>query len=208
MGAALPAQYVPGSQTAHTGGELDVAGSVCTVPAAHAPLGKHVDWFGEPEYVPSTHAAHCRSAIAVPTSLTWLPGAQVVHGVQLGAFASTLNVPLAHVVHCRSAVALPAALIDCPGAQLVHGTHAVAELPSWSQVPAEQSSLGAAPPAQYVPASHALQTAGDVDVAAAICTVPAEHAVAGTHADWLSVDVNVPSAHAAHWRSAIVVPAP
>jgi len=49
FGAALPAQYVPASQTAHTGGELDVAGSISTVPAAHAPAGKQVDWFGAEE---------------------------------------------------------------------------------------------------------------------------------------------------------------
>ena len=69
-----------------------------------------------------------------------------------------------------------------------------------------QSSFGAVPPAQYVPASHALQTAGDVDVAAVICAVPAAQAVADTQLDWLFEDVNVPSAHGAHWRSETVVP--
>lgn len=69
-----------------------------------------------------------------------------------------------------------------------------------------QSAFGAAPPAQYVPGSHAPQIAGDVEVACEICTVPAAQSVADTQLDWLFEDVNVPSAHGAHWRSAIDVP--
>jgi hypothetical protein len=42
-----PAQYVPASHAAHVGGIVDVPGAVWTVPAAHAPIAVHIDWFGE-----------------------------------------------------------------------------------------------------------------------------------------------------------------
>ena len=57
-----------------------------------------------------------------------------------------------------------------------------------------------------MPGSQAPQTAGAVEVAGEICTVPAAQAVTGTQLDWLFEDVNVPSAHDAHWRSAMAVP--
>ena len=121
--------------------------------------------------------------------------------MQLAAFAVVLNVPLAHDVHVRSLVGVPPAPIDCPGEQLVHGMHAVAELPSWSHVPVAHAVFGASLPAQYVPASHGAQTAGENNVAGAVCTVPAAHTPAGRQLVSLGDDVYVPDAHAVHWRS-------
>ena len=105
LGVAAPAQYVPTSQAAHTGGEVGVPAAVCSVPAAHAPSGTQLDWFGEEEYVPCAQGVHWRSALALPGVLTKLPGAQVLQGVQLAALAVVLKLPLAHAAHVRSAVA-------------------------------------------------------------------------------------------------------
>jgi hypothetical protein len=46
FGAVFPAQYVPASHVAQTGGELEVAGAVCTVPALQVPAVVHCVWFG------------------------------------------------------------------------------------------------------------------------------------------------------------------
>jgi hypothetical protein len=108
FGVAAPAQYVPTSHGAHTGGEVGVAAAVCSVPAAQAPSGRHVDWFGDDEYVPAAQAAHWRSALTLPGVLTYLPGAQVLQGVQLASLVVVLKLPLAHPAHpahVRSAVA-------------------------------------------------------------------------------------------------------
>jgi hypothetical protein len=35
-----------------------VPAAVCTVPAAQAPCGVHIDWFALEEYVPLAHAVH------------------------------------------------------------------------------------------------------------------------------------------------------
>jgi hypothetical protein len=45
----LPAQYVPASQSAQTGGVVDVSETVCSVPAAQAPTGTQLAWFGDDE---------------------------------------------------------------------------------------------------------------------------------------------------------------
>jgi hypothetical protein len=58
FGEELPAQYVPASHGAQTGGELGVPGAVCSVPAAQAPCGTQLAWFGDDEYVPSAHGEH------------------------------------------------------------------------------------------------------------------------------------------------------
>lgn len=83
----------------------------------------------------------------------------------------------------------------------VHAEHAVAELPSWSQLPLLQACFGVAPPAQYVPLSQAAQVAADVGVAGAVCSVPAAQALADKQLDWFGDDEYVPSPHAVHTRS-------
>jgi hypothetical protein len=107
----------------------------------------------------------------------------------------------------RSVVTLPLAVSYWPGTQLVHAMHAVAEFPSSSQVPVAQDCLGAVPPAQYVPAGHDEQVAGEVAVPAVICSVPAWHTSAGKHCDRFGWGVNVPLAQTAHCRFALAVPA-
>lgn len=39
----------------HTAGVDGVAGVTCTVPAAHAPIATHEDWFTLDENVPAAH---------------------------------------------------------------------------------------------------------------------------------------------------------
>jgi len=148
FGVVPPAQYVPVSQAAQTGGDVGVAGVVCSVPAAQASADTQLDWFGDEEYVPAPHAVHARSLVELGVVLTYVPAAHVLHASQLAALASALKLPLAHAVHVRSVVALPSADTACPGAHAVHGTHAVAALPSLSQVPLAQPSFGATSPAQ------------------------------------------------------------
>jgi hypothetical protein len=58
------------------------------------------------------------------------------------------KLPEAHFEHIWSAVALPAVETYVPAPHWVHPTHAVAGLPSLSQVPAAQGTSGAVPPAQ------------------------------------------------------------
>ena len=113
----------------------------------------------------------------------------MLHAVQLAAFAVTLNVPLAHDVHVRSLVGAPPAPMDCPSEQVVHGMQAVAELPSWSHVPGAHAVFGASLPAQYVPASHGAQTAGENNVAGDVWTLPAAQTPAGRQLVSLGDDV-------------------
>ncbi|MBX3208453.1 MAG: hypothetical protein KF764_25635 [Labilithrix sp.] len=66
--------------------------------------------------------------------------------------------------------------------------------------------MGDVPPAQWVPASQAAHTDGDVAVPGTVCTVPAAHALDARHVDWFGEDVYVPSSHGAHCRSATALP--
>jgi len=184
FGEVPPAQYAPTSHASHTAAAVGVAGEVCTVPAGHASAGKQLVWFGDDVYVPPAHVAHWRSATAVPSALTWLPDSQILHGRQLAAFATTLKLPLAHDAHVRSEIAPPSLVTYCPALHAVHETHAVAALPSWSQVPLAHKIFGAALPAQYVPGSHGAHAGGAVSVAGVICAVPAAHSSAVTHVVW------------------------
>jgi hypothetical protein len=112
-------------------------------------------------------------------------------------------VPVAHGVQVRSVVPLPAADSYCPAPHVVCAAHAVAGSPSWSQVPGPQATVGAAPPAQYVPGLQGLHTAGVVAVAAAVSSVPAAHAPAARQLCRLAPEVYVPAAHTSQLRSAV-----
>jgi hypothetical protein len=116
---------------------------------------------------------------AVPAVLTYVPAAHVVHAEQLPAFVVVENVPLAHAVHVRFVVADPALVTYWPAVQVVRAWHTVAELPSWSHSLAPHAAFAVAPPAQYVPASHATHVGGVVAVPATVCSVPAAHAPCG-----------------------------
>ena len=70
LGVDPPAQYVPGSQAAHTAALRSVAGAVSTVPAEHAFCTRHSAWFGALVYVPEGHAAQERSDTDEPDALT------------------------------------------------------------------------------------------------------------------------------------------
>jgi hypothetical protein len=88
--AVPPAQYSPGSQSAHTGGAIMVAGAVCTVPGAHEPTGTHVVWLGPDVYVPLAHVPHARSFMVLPGTVTYSPATHVLYAVQAVAFVVSL----------------------------------------------------------------------------------------------------------------------
>ena len=94
-----------------------------------------------------------------------------------------LKLPLAHAAQVRSVVVVPSFVTWLPARQVVFTTQTVAGLPSLSQVPATHVVWGLVPPAQYWPATHGVQTAADVDVPAAVCTVPAGHVPWTRHCD-------------------------
>jgi hypothetical protein len=119
----------------------------------------------------------------VPVIATRVPGWHVVHCAHAAAFEIVLNAPSAQTSHAWSATALPFVATNSPATQVVHGTQAVALFPSSSQVPFAQVVFGASPPGQCVPGSQAAHSAGDVGVAAFVCTVPASHAPAGKQVD-------------------------
>jgi hypothetical protein len=70
--------------------------------------------------------------------------------------------------------------------QSVFATHAVDALPSLSQVPVAHGTLGAVPPAQYVPAVQFAQVGGLVAVAAAVCVVPAAQLPCAVQVVWFA----------------------
>jgi hypothetical protein len=96
-----------------------------------------------------------------------LPAAQVNQVVQLGWLLDVVKEPPAQAAQERSVVAEPAFTICVPAAHVVWATQMVAGSPSLSQVPIAHGTAGVAPPWQYSPAVHAVQTASVVDVAAA-----------------------------------------
>jgi len=201
LAAVPPAQKVPASQAPHVVGDEDVPASVCAVPGSHVPTGAHVASFGADVYVPDSQAEHVRSVVGLAATSMRVPGAHVVQAEQLGAFVVMLKVPLAHAVQDRSVVALPPAVTACPAVHAVHAVHAVAELPSWSQLPLLQACFGVEPPAQYVPLSQVAHTAADVGVAGAVSSVPAAQALADTQLDWFGDDEYVPAPQVVHTRS-------
>jgi hypothetical protein len=87
--------------------------------------------------------------------------------------------------HTGLVVALPGASMR-PGWHNAQPTHAVAGFRSLSQVPLPQLWAVSVSPAQYSPALHTSHTVGEVEVAAAVCTVPAWHSPAGRHDDRLA----------------------
>ena len=58
-----------------------------------------------------------------------------------------------------------------------------------------------------MPASHALHVAGELEVAAAVCSVPAGHALAERQLVWFGALVYLPLAQAAQVRSVTLEPA-
>jgi hypothetical protein len=130
--------------------------------------------------------------------LTNVPAAQFCQLVQDAAFALVEKLPLAHAEHTRSVVVLPFDTTYSPGWQVVRDVHAVAEFPSWSHVVVEHAAFGVVPPGQYVPAGHARQAGGLVEVAGEVCSVPAAHAVAGRHWLWFDVLEYMPLGQGVH----------
>jgi len=104
----------------------------------------------------------------------------------------------------RSIVASPSLTTDWPAAQFVRATHAVAGLPSWSQVVPTQATAAVEPPAQYSPALHAAHTGAVVIVPAAVCTVPSAHGTCGSHDVWFDVVVYSPVPQSMHTWSTVL----
>ena len=139
-------------------------GVVSTVPATHAPCGKHAASLFTVVKVPAAQTPHVRLMEAEGELLTKEPGRHVAHAAHDSALADELKAPDVQPEQVRFAVALPAEEMNCPATQLVCAAHAVAESASLSQKPAPQAAIPAAPPAQYVPAGQAMQTGGAVSV--------------------------------------------
>jgi hypothetical protein len=117
---------------------------------------------------------------------------------------SLLKVPLSHAVQVRSSTVEPSELTYVPGVQVVLSTHGVAGLPSLSHVPAAQATGWLVPPAQKLPGSQTAQTAGEVGVPDAICTVPAAQLPHGWQLVWFALLEYCPLGHSAQIRSTVV----
>lgn len=139
---------MPAGHDVQTGGAVDVAAVVWTVPAAQAPCALHWLWSAWLEYVPAAQVAQTRSALALPAVEMYVPGAQSLHVEQLAASVVVLKVPEVHAAQVRSVVALPADATDWPARHSVWATHAVDAVPSLSQVPAAHGCSAFVPPAQ------------------------------------------------------------
>lgn len=148
LGVAPPGQKKPAGHAVQTAGLFGVAGTDSSVPASHAPWGRHASWFWVLVKVPAAHALQPRSTACPPGRLTNAPGSQWLHGAHAAAFTTTLNEPLAQLTHVRSVSTEPSVKTCCPGRQSVCGMHAVAAFASSSHVPAAHATRGAAPPAQ------------------------------------------------------------
>jgi hypothetical protein len=72
-----------------------------------------------------------------------------------------------------------------------------------SQASAAHATGSTSPPTQYWPATHAVQTAAEVEVPEAVCTVPAGQIPCGWHEVWLLLAEYSPGAQAAHVRSTV-----
>ena len=70
FGVAAPAQWVPASHGAHTGGATGVAAAICSVPAMQASAGRQLDSLADDVYVPAAQVVHCRSITALGAELT------------------------------------------------------------------------------------------------------------------------------------------
>lgn len=209
LAALLLSLKLPLLQPAHTRSELPVPAVASYCPGTHVAHAAQSLALSALLKVPGAQAAQARSAVALPAASTRSPATQVLHALQLVAFSTLLYVPLAHALHARSVVASPSVTTWLPAAQVLRATHAVAGSLSWSQVlsPSSQAITAALPPAQYSPASHAVQTGGAVMLAGVVSTVPGGQEPTGTHMVWLGPDVYVPSAHWSHARSFAAVPA-
>jgi len=225
------------AQALHTRSLETVGAKLRYSPAAQtAPTVSHAAPLTSSEYsvVPS-HAPHCRSAVALPTvlwpspagqvdqaahaallSLAWkYPLAQAGHTRSLEAVAIAVEyVPAAHVaVTAPQASALLLALKSVPTVQAGHVRSAVA-LPSTYPVPAAQAVFQAAHASSPVPAlkyppAQALHTSSLEAVAPVLRYSPAGQALrTSLHAlPSLTSEYVVTPLHAAHVRSAVVLPA-
>jgi hypothetical protein len=133
--------------------------------------------------LPFAHAVHARSTVAEGTLDTDVPAGQVCQSVQLTAFSDVENSSPEQAVQVRSVVVDPPLVTCVPVKQVVLSTQTVAGSPSESQVPAAQGNAGLVPPAQYSPALHEAHTAAEVEVPAAICTMPAAQLPCDTQPD-------------------------
>jgi len=200
-----------------------------TVAAVHASPESAV------EYVSAPQALHTRLALALPAVVWPTPAGQVTHKAQLVRPAVAVNWPLAHAAHVRSLAVVSTAVSYCPaGHSGVRSAHTAASLAVEKVEPRTQSAhwrlsvaLGVLlwpwPMGQVAWAAHSLRPAVVVNVsaphaahvrslesvAAAFVYVPAAQGdETALHATVLApVEYVVPTTQAAHWRSALAVPA-
>ena len=130
---------------AHVAADVAVAAAVCTLPAAHAPCGKHIAWLVPEVNVPAAQGAQVWSRVADGVLSTWVPAAQTVNGAQTVALEVVEKVPLAQPAHVRSETALPGADSNSPARQSVHAVQLVPS-PAAEKVPSEQVPASVFPP--------------------------------------------------------------
>ena len=144
---------------------------------------------------PSSHAAHWRSAVAVPAADWPSPTRHVANVAQLStlsvpALAPALNVPEAQGAHTTSLLAVAAAVVRVPAAHdeltVVHS------VPLFSVENVE-------------PGTHAAHWRSAVALPSAARPLPTGHVAQAAHAERPTSALKVPSAHAAHTRSLVVV---
>ncbi len=183
-----PVLNVPLAHALHERSDVALPLATTISPATQLRQELHADAFASVLKVPLAHAEHDRSADTEPDVVTYCPAGQALHAVQLAAFTLALNEPAAQFEHTRFVVASPSFCTNWPGMQIFFGTHAVAELPSSSQVPAGHAIFCAASPAHQVPASHGVHVTAEPELPEPVICVPGAHEPCDTHADRFGSD--------------------
>ena len=132
-------------------------------------------------------------------AVVWEPGP---HGALTAMHASPLStgeyaVPTSQAAHWRSAASEPAADWPWPAGQVAHGVHESVAV------------VFVLVPSLKWPEAHAVHMRSLLAVAAVVVWKPGPHgALTATHTSPLSTgEYVVPTSQAAHWRSAVAVPA-
>jgi hypothetical protein len=196
---SLAAENVaPAVQAAHWRSAVAEPAAVIPAPTAHVAHATQAALPAAALNVPLAQVAHVRSVDAVATLSMNEPAA---HGALTAAHALPSLVaenvaPAVQAAHWRSAVAEPAAVIPMPTGHVAHAAH--------SSTASVVLML-----ALKVPARQLVHCRSLLAVAAAVVRKPAVHgALTAAHAAPSLVAENVaPAVQAAHWRSAVVVPA-
>lgn len=163
----------------------------------------HVPAFAVVLNAPAAQLEQTRSVLVVPAAVTYSPALQLVHALHVLVLLAELKVPSAQLEHARSLVAVPSLATNWPATHVVLLTHGVEGSASSSQVPVAHAASGATPPGHQPPAVHAWHTGAVELEPAAVCVVPAAHAVSGKHTATFTAVLTVPAAQTSHVRSVL-----